>query len=435
MAESDSDASAADVWAVELSLGSMIESPTGEPLDRGGFFEWLWEQHGGDGLAGIDEGAISTSEAAALGLTPSALLIDAAAAPADRDWVGSLESAAVTCWFLGESAAETAAAQLRGLAGCRVLSVHRQPCVAPDDWKRAFGPIEVPGFGRILPAWEPGTASTSADGTMIFIDPGAGFGTGLHDTTQLCLTGMAERMQNSRPIDRLLDFGSGSGILGIAAALLGARAVLSVEIDPLVHAAIRANAERNGVAERVKVLQNMPVDTAGYDIVVANIVAPVLLEHAEDLCSRVRGPAPDAAGGCLILSGIVTEEIDRVVDRFSSLLRSRLGESAVIRTTSGAWHCIRFESASSPARPAAESDWLVYLLQCRDGSLYTGITNDLPKRLEAHAAGKASRYTRSRLPVTLVYVEPQPTKSLALRREAAIKRLPRAEKLLLAARV
>ena len=75
--------------------------------------------------------------------------------------------------------------------------------------------------------------------------------------------------------------------------------------------------------------------------------------------------------------------------------------------------------------------WLVYLLRCRDGSLYTGITNDLPKRLKAHAAGKASRYTRSRLPVTLAYTEPQRSHSLALKREAAIKKLSRRQKDLL----
>jgi len=72
--------------------------------------------------------------------------------------------------------------------------------------------------------------------------------------------------------------------------------------------------------------------------------------------------------------------------------------------------------------------WLVYLLRCRDGSLYTGITNDLPKRLKAHAAGKASRYTRSRLPVTLAYTEPQASHSTALKREAAIKKLTRPQK-------
>jgi putative endonuclease len=73
------------------------------------------------------------------------------------------------------------------------------------------------------------------------------------------------------------------------------------------------------------------------------------------------------------------------------------------------------------------------MLRCGDGSLYTGITNDIARRLAAHKAGRASRYTRSRLPVRLVHAEPQATKSQALRREAAIKRLSRPAKLRLLA--
>lgn len=72
---------------------------------------------------------------------------------------------------------------------------------------------------------------------------------------------------------------------------------------------------------------------------------------------------------------------------------------------------------------------MVYLLRCRDGSLYTGITNDLARRLAAHRAGKASAYTRSRRPLRLVYREPARDRSAALRREAAIKRLTREAKL------
>jgi len=91
-------------------------------------------------------------------------------------------------------------------------------------------------------------------------------------------------------------------------------------------------------------------------------------------------------------------------------------------------------TSSSPAPRRPSSRWLVYLLRCSDGSLYTGITNDLPKRLKAHTAGKASKYTRSRLPVKMAYSEPQKSKSAALKREAAIKRLRRAEKDRLVAR-
>lgn len=75
--------------------------------------------------------------------------------------------------------------------------------------------------------------------------------------------------------------------------------------------------------------------------------------------------------------------------------------------------------------------YTVYILRCGDGTLYTGCTNDLPRRLKTHQSGKGAKYTRTRLPVELVYQEPAPDKSQALRREAAIKRLSRAEKLAL----
>ncbi len=75
--------------------------------------------------------------------------------------------------------------------------------------------------------------------------------------------------------------------------------------------------------------------------------------------------------------------------------------------------------------------WCVYILRCGDGTLYTGATNDLQRRLERHAAGKGARYTRARLPVALAYREPAATRGAALRREAALKRLSRAEKVAL----
>lgn len=82
----------------------------------------------------------------------------------------------------------------------------------------------------------------------------------------------------------------------------------------------------------------------------------------------------------------------------------------------------------------ASPSWSVYILRCADGSLYTGATNDPARRLAEHAAGAAARYTRSRLPVRLVYQEAVRDRSSALRREAALKRLPRAQKLALVER-
>ena len=77
-------------------------------------------------------------------------------------------------------------------------------------------------------------------------------------------------------------------------------------------------------------------------------------------------------------------------------------------------------------------NWYVYVLCCGDGSLYTGYTDNIPRRLAVHQSGKGAKYTRSRLPVSLAYQEEQPDKSAALRREAAIKRLKRPQKLALA---
>ena len=76
-------------------------------------------------------------------------------------------------------------------------------------------------------------------------------------------------------------------------------------------------------------------------------------------------------------------------------------------------------------------NWIVYVLRCSDGSLYTGITNDLDRRIATHRAGKGAAYTRTRLPVRLVYSEPRRSRGAAQSREAAIKRLPRVAKLAL----
>lgn len=76
-----------------------------------------------------------------------------------------------------------------------------------------------------------------------------------------------------------------------------------------------------------------------------------------------------------------------------------------------------------------EKEWTVYILECGDGTLYTGITDDLPRRLKAHESGKGAKYTRGRGPLTLRFQEKQPDKSAALKRELALKRLSRSEKL------
>src|SRR5262249_14532553 len=104
------------------------------------------------------------------------------------------------------------------------------------------------------------------------------------------------------------------------------------------------------------------------------------------------------------------------------------------RGGNGPW-AARCRSMSPPgltSLPAlAMHDWCVYMLRCRDGTLYTGATNDLEQRLRVHGSGRGAAYTRSRLPVRLVYAEPAAVRSAALRREWALKQLTRTEKIAL----
>ncbi|MFM8415225.1 MAG: 50S ribosomal protein L11 methyltransferase [Planctomycetota bacterium] len=322
----------ADAWIVEASVDARVGLPGGEMLDRDDLHAWMWER--ADGLVGIDEGNVSVDEAARHGLTPTPRVIDAAAAPAERDWVAGLPVARVAWWFDDEASARAAAALVATITGCRVVRVGAE-CTTDHEAaaRAAFGPVAVAGFGTVRPAWEAGLAGRASDGAVtIFVEPGSGFGTGLHETTQLCLAALAEWHRRGSRLGRILDFGSGSGILGIAAAVCGADHVAAIEIDDRVHDAIRANARRNGVATRVQVRATLGLDAGPYDLVVANIVAPVLAEHADDLCRRVT-----PRGGGLVLSGLTAHDAPAVAARYAE----RLGHEPQIRER-GDWRCLVF---------------------------------------------------------------------------------------------
>jgi len=319
-------------WVVETSVADEVILASGDTVSRDDFHGWLWEQ--APDLLGVHEGTVTAVDAAALGLVASPLVLDAAAAPADRDWVARIPVACVEWWFVTEAAARAAADLVATVRGCGVRAIRVDASADHIAASRAaFGPIAVKDFGTILPAWEDGVAGVAPDGTAtIFIEPGLGFGTGLHETTQLCLAAVSAWYRGGRRLDRALDFGSGSGILGIAAAVLGAARVDAVEIDDRVHPAIAANASRNGVGERVFITTHLPDASALYDVVVANIVAPVLVEHAESLCRRVRSP-----GGCLVLSGLLAEEVPGVAGRYAA----ELGCQPLVRER-GDWRCLVF---------------------------------------------------------------------------------------------
>jgi ribosomal protein L11 methyltransferase len=164
-------------------------------------------------------------------------------------------------------------------------------------------------FGRrvwIVPSWcEP----PQPDAVNILLDPGLAFGTGTHPTTALCMAWLdAQDMQDKT----VLDYGCGSGILGIAAAKLGARSVTAIDIDPQALLATRNNAERNGVSDMITTgLPRDLHDDERFDVVLANILAGPLVELAPTICQPLR------PGGLIALSGILQEQASAVREAYA----------------------------------------------------------------------------------------------------------------------
>lgn len=178
--------------------------------------------------------------------------------------------------------------------------------VLEEDWVRRtqaqFGPLQITERLWIVPSWcEP----VDPRAINIELDPGLAFGTGSHPTTRLCLRWLAANLE---PGQTVLDYGCGSGILAIAAARLGASAVIGTDVDPQAIEASRANAARNGVSARFVLADALA--PGKFDVVVANILANPLRLLAPALCARV------AQGGAIVLSGILDAQTDAVTGAY-----------------------------------------------------------------------------------------------------------------------
>ncbi|MFM8578969.1 MAG: 50S ribosomal protein L11 methyltransferase [Planctomycetaceae bacterium] len=317
-------------WIVAVTIDMSVTLPDGVVVSRDEFHAWLWER--ADGLLGIDEGIVTAADAAARRLVPSWMVIDTAASPPDRDWIADLAVTDAEWWFANEWSARSAAGLVTDIAGCRIRGVRADEGV---DRERPppFEPITISGFGTVRPSWQEGAAGIDGNGdATIFIEPGIGFGTGLHETTQLCLVALADRRRRTERFDRVLDYGSGSGSLGIAAVVLGAKRVEAIEIDTNVHAALHGNAQRNGVDDRLHLAHDLSGTTDSYDVIVANIVAEVLLEQAIALCGHV-----SRRGGELVLSGLLAGETSVIAEHFAAILGIHPQHSQ-----RGVWGCLSF---------------------------------------------------------------------------------------------
>ena len=172
------------------------------------------------------------------------------------------------------------------------------------EWLKYFRPTR---FGRRLWICPSGMDVSDIDAVTMKLDPGLAFGTGTHSTTRLCLEWLSEA--SLREVS-LLDFGCGSGVLSIAASLLGAEDVMAIDNDPQAILATQRNAKKNNVSRISTLLSNKPVGQ--YDIVVANILSEPLIDLSMQLKRSV------SLGGILVLSGIMDSQLPEVMEAYSS---------------------------------------------------------------------------------------------------------------------
>ena len=197
-----------------------------------------------------------------------------------------------------------------------------------DNWKQFFKPIRVEDF-LIKPTWEyipEELKAEASDGELkiIEIDPGTAFGTGSHETTQLCMAALKDYI---KPGDKVLDIGTGSGILGIGAIKLGASKVTATELDEMCRPSIMDNISYNDIGEDSfklfignvigddAIISAVKAEAAsGYDVVIANILAPVIAM----LAANGNVDALIKKGGIFITSGIIDTKLDEVKAAFEA---------------------------------------------------------------------------------------------------------------------
>ncbi len=177
-----------------------------------------------------------------------------------------------------------------------------------DAWRAFAAPMRAGRRLVLQPTWIQAEPSPDPHDVVVRLDPGRSFGSGSHPSTRLALAALEEHLQ---PHERVLDVGCGSGVLAVAACLLGASSATGVDVDPEAVSMTHANADVNGVAACVRASTTPVEEVVGtFDVVLANIGAGVLRELAPVLAARL------APGGRLVLAGLLVEQVDAVLDAY-----------------------------------------------------------------------------------------------------------------------
>ena len=282
---SKTTSSEAPVWQVSLDVPKCLEEPVTELL-----------------------GALLEQPASAYCPLESELAVVSAYITDRSNWnakKGSLLKEQIQSFFPEEAA---------GLD----LKIHCRKIKANDwqeSWKRHFKPLEIGERLLIKPSWN--KRKPKKNQQLIVLDPGLSFGTGQHATTRFCLEEI-ERLQSRTELQSLLDIGTGSGILAIAAVKLGFSPVKAFDFDPDSVQVTRENAEDNKVLDKIQItksdLTKLKPDTRQrYDFVCANLTHDLLKSCAQTIVNRVK------PGGSLLLAGILKEQFPAVKKCFQSL--------------------------------------------------------------------------------------------------------------------
>jgi ribosomal protein L11 methyltransferase len=257
----------------------------------------------------LDALSVSVEDADAGTDAEQALFGEPGLPPPQPGW----ERSTLRALFDSAAGADSAATWLLAQGGLPGMALQALQAVPDQDWVRLtqsqFDPVSVTADFWVVPSWHQVPVAAQK---VIRLDPGLAFGTGTHPTTRMCLRWIAQQAPAQAPQwQRVLDYGCGSGILAIGAALHGALAIDAVDIDPAAVAATQANASAN----HVQLHAGLPDLAAGaYPLVLANILATPLKLLAPLLAGHV------APGGYLVLAGILERQTDDLMAAYAPWL-------------------------------------------------------------------------------------------------------------------